>query len=82
MYDIVTIACPKGFTDPFVDLATAPIWVDTIGTEYLVATGVPGSGTYVPTDPIVAQPDRVNIVIGVEGLSALAAMGLSPKIYN
>jgi hypothetical protein len=74
--DIVTIACPPGFTDPNVDPATAPIWTDGT-TDYQVASG-PLEG-YTTTEPIPAQPDRVNVVIGMDGLDALAAMGLTVK---
>lgn len=33
---------------------------------------------YESSDPIEAQPDRINVVVGMDGLSALAAMGLTP----
>ena len=74
--DIVTIACPPNFTDPNVDPATAPIWTDGT-TDYQVASG-PLEG-YTTTAPIPAQPDRVNVVVGMDGLAALAAMGLTVK---
>lgn len=74
--EVTTIACPPGFTDPNVDLATAPIWTDGT-TDYQVASG-PLEG-YTTTDPIQAQPDRVNVVVGMSGLDALAAMGLTVK---
>jgi hypothetical protein len=74
--ETTTIACPQGFTDPSVDPATAPIWTD--GTnDYLVASG-PLEG-YTTSDPIQAQPSRVNIIVGMNGLDALAAMGLVVK---
>jgi hypothetical protein len=75
--DIVTIACPPGFTDPNVDPATAPIWLDANGIEYQVASGLLEG--YTTTEPIQAQPDRVNVVVGMNGLDALAAMGLTVK---
>lgn len=75
--DIVTIACPPGFTDPNVDPATAPIWLDANGIEYQVASGLLEG--YTTTEPIQAQPDRVNVVVGMDGLDALAAMGLTVK---
>ena len=85
--DIVTIACPSGFTDPNV-AENAPIWVDAKGVEYQVASG-PLDGCileeggevipYLTSDPIEAQPDRVNVVVGMDGLTALAAMGLTVK---
>jgi len=74
--ETTTIACPPGFTDPNVDPATAPIWTDGT-TDYQVASG-PLDG-YTTSDPIQAQPDRVNVVVGMDGLDALAAMGLTVK---
>jgi len=74
--ETTTIACPQGFTDPNVDQATAPIWTD--GTDdYQVASG-PMEG-YTTSEPIQAAPDRVNVVVGMSGLDALAAMGLVVK---
>lgn len=75
--DIVTIACPPGFTDPNIDPATAPIWTDGT-TDYQVVSGLIGD-EYVTSDPIQALPDRVNVVVGMSGLDALAAMGLVVK---
>ena len=72
--DIVTIACPPGFTDPNVDPATAPIWLDANGIEYQVASGLLAG--YTTTEPIQARADRVNVIVGMNGLDALAAMGL------
>jgi hypothetical protein len=74
--EVTTIACPPGFTDPNVNSATAPIWTDGT-TDYQVASG-PLEG-YTTSDPIQAQPDRVNVVVGMNGLDALAAMGLAVK---
>lgn len=74
--EIVTIACPPGFTDPNVD-DTAPILVDANGVEYRVASGLLEG--YEPAPPSAAMPDRVNIATGMDGLSALAAMGLTVK---
>lgn len=85
--DIVTIACPSGFTDPNV-AENAPIWLDANGVEYAVASGPLEGYTleedaeiipYVTSDPIEAQPDRVNVVVGMDGLAALAIMGLTVK---
>ena len=85
--DIVTIACPPNFTDPNV-AENAPIWLDANGVEYQVASGLLEGYTledegevipYVTSDPVAAQADRVNIVVGMDGLSALAAMGLMVK---
>lgn len=74
--EVTTIACPPGFTDPNVDPATAPIWTDGT-TDYQVASG-PLEG-YTTTEPIQAQADRVNVVVGMDGLDALAVMGLVVK---
>ena len=83
--DIVTIACPPTFTDSNVTEG-APIWTDANGVEYLVVSGLLNGYTledggevfqYVTSDPIQAQPDRVNVVVGMDGLAALAAMGLT-----
>ena len=72
-----TIACPNGFSDFNVDSATAPIWLDSSGTEYQVTSGLLDG--YITSDPIQAQPDRVNVIVGMDGLTALAAMGLTVK---
>ena len=74
--DIVTIACPPGYTDPNV-ADNAPIWLDANGVEYMVASG-PIEG-YATSDPIQATPKRVSVVVGMNGLDALAAMGLTVK---
>ena len=74
--EITTIACPPGFTDPNTDPATAPIWTDGT-TDYQVASGLLEG--YTTTEPIQAQADRVNVVVGMDGLDALAAMGLVVK---
>lgn len=74
--EITTIACPPGFTDPNVNPETAPIWTDGT-TDYQVASGLLEG--YTTTDPIQASPDRVTVVVGMNGLDALAAMGLVVK---
>ena len=71
--EITAIACPPGVEDPNVDSATAPIWTDGT-TDYRVASGLLEG--YTSSDPIQAQADRVNVVVGMDGFSALAAMGL------
>jgi hypothetical protein len=85
--DIVTIACPPNYTDSNV-VENAPIWLDANGVEYAVASGplegytLEEDGEIIPyetSDPIEAQPDRVNVVVGMDGLAALAAMGLTVK---
>ena len=74
--DIITIACPRGFTDPNVDPATATIFTD--GTmDYHVASGLLEG--YTTTEPLQAQAGRVNVIVGMNGLDALAAMGLVLK---
>jgi hypothetical protein len=55
----------------------APIWLDANGVEYAVASG-PLDG-YETSDPSQAQTDRVNVVVGMDGLAALAAMDLTVK---
>jgi hypothetical protein len=95
--EITTIACPPGFTDPNV-VENAPIWIDANGVEYAVASGplegyiLEEDGDtleegaeiipYVTSDPIEAQPNRVNVVVGMDGLTALAIMGLTVKTYE
>ena len=74
--ETTTIACPPNFTDPNV-AENAPIWVDANGVEYKVASG-PLEG-YTTTEPVQAQVDRVNVIVGMNGLAALAAMGLTVK---
>lgn len=74
--EVTTIACPPGFTDHNV-AENAPIWLDANGIEYKVASG--SLEGYTTTEPIPAQPDRVNVVGGMNGLDALAAMGLNLK---
>ena len=78
--ETVTIACPPGFTDPNVDPATAPIWVDANNIEYQVASGLLDG--YTTSDSILAQPDRVNVVVGPEAFTALAMMGLTQKVES
>jgi hypothetical protein len=82
---ITTIALPPSMEDPNVNPETAPIWVDDEGNEYLVASGILADPLdedgnpipYVTSDPIEAQPDRINVVVDMDGLTALAAMGLT-----
>jgi len=73
----VTIACPPGFSDTNVNAETAPIWIDANGIEYMVASGQLDG--YETSDPVAARTDRVNVVVGMDGLDALAAMGLTVK---
>ena len=55
----------------------APVWTDGT-TDYLVSSGL-SDEPLETSDPITAQADRVNVVVGMEGLDALAAMGLTVK---
>jgi hypothetical protein len=73
--EITTIACPQGFTDPNV-AENAPIWTDGT-TDYQVASGLLEG--YTTSDPIQAKPDRVNVVVGMNGFDALSEMGLTAK---
>lgn len=74
--DIVTIARPVGFTDENI-VENAPIWLDANGIEYKVASGLLEG--YTTSEPIEATSDRINVVVGMNGLDALAAMGLTVK---
>lgn len=80
--NIVTIAVTEALNTKedgslWVDPTYAPTWTD--GTiDYLVSSGV-SDELYETSDPITAQSDRVNIVVYMEGLPALAAMGLQVK---
>lgn len=74
--EITTIACPPGYTDSNV-ADNAPIWRDANGVEYMVASGLLEG--YESTEPVLAAPDRINVVVGMDGLDALAAMGLTVK---
>ena len=85
---IVTLALPKGFEDPNLDPLTAPVWVDSDGVEYMVASGFLEPKVdeetlevieYVTSDPVLANPYRANIVVGMDGLTALGLMGLTVK---
>lgn len=62
------------------DPVYAPIW-KAGRTNYLVSSG-PSDEPLETSDPITAKSDRVNIVVGMDGLSALSAMGLTPKITS
>ena len=73
---ITTIACPVSLYDDNINVETAPIWQDAQGKLYYVASGVL-EGTYETSEPILASPSRINVVVGVDGLTALAMMGLT-----
>ena len=85
--DIVTIACPPNYTDSNV-ADNAPIWLDANGIEYQAVSGLLDGYTleedgevipYETSDPVEAQVDRVNVIVGMNGLAALATMGLTVK---
>jgi hypothetical protein len=69
---ITTIACPLSLTHPEVNPDTAPIWVDARGEKYRVASGIISAGSDI--DP------RILVQEGMDGLSALAMMGLTPDV--
>lgn len=72
-----TIACPINQQHQEINPDTAPIWVDSFGNEYLVASGVIQGE---PTEHTVATPEKITIISNMEGLDALFLMGLSPKL--
>jgi hypothetical protein len=85
--EITTIACPPTFTNSNV-VENAPIWLDANGVEYAVASGpldgytLEDGGEIIPyetSDPVEAQVNRVNVIVGMDGLAALAAMRLTVK---
>ena len=73
---ITTMACPTTMSDPNIDPADSPVWVDARGNQYYIASGVL-DGDYQNTYPVPAQHDRINIVLDMDALDALAAMGLT-----
>ena len=72
----VTIACPVSLYDDNINVETAPLYKDSTGSLYYVASGQL-EDTYETTEPVKASPTRVNIVTEVEGLTALAMMELT-----
>lgn len=72
--DIVTIACPPNFNDPNI-ANNAATWYDVNGTEYKVTSGLVEG--YVTSDPIGVRTNRVNVIVGMNGLEALGTMGLT-----
>lgn len=73
-----TIACPIAMTHDGVNPDSAPIWADAEGNEYRVASGVIDGCE--PTEHTLATPDSITIIVGLPGLEALAAMGLTPPV--
>jgi hypothetical protein len=72
---IVTIACPTNMTHPEVNPETAPIWEDIHRMEYHVVSGI--LPEYEATEWTEADPAKITIIVGMEGLQALAEMGLT-----
>lgn len=75
---ITTVAVPIAMTHSFVDQATAPVWIDSLGNQYQIASGMLANPID-STDHTVATPNQITVIVGVEGLTALAQMGLTPK---
>lgn len=73
---ITTIACPISMSHPDIS-DTSPVWVDAMGNEYRVASGIIGGRK--ATKKTVASPDAITILIGLPGIEALHSMGLSAK---
>lgn len=77
---ITTIACPIAMSHLDVDPLTAPIWTDLSGNQYRVASGI--LGEVLQTEHITASPDKITILVGLSGISALEAMGLKPPTHE
>lgn len=78
---ITTIACPLGLEHPAVNPDTAPIWQDAAANQYRVASGMLDG--IEPTEHTTATPDAITIIVGMDGLAALAAMGLiQPEVAD
>lgn len=77
MTTIITIACPIMLRHDEINIDTAPIWVDSLNNEYYIASGI--LQMYEPTEHTVAVPDKITIICGSDGLSALHTMGLVVK---
>lgn len=75
--EIVTIACPTNLEHPGVDKTTAPIWIDTLGNEYTVASGIIPDTQQ--TEWTEAKPDQITVIVGMDAFSALSLMGLKEK---
>lgn len=73
---IVTIACPISMTHDGVNPSVAPIWFDSQGNKYYVASGIIDG--CVETEHKKAVPDLVTVIFGLEGLETLSEMGLKP----
>lgn len=76
---IVTIS-ERADTDPVLTAPDAPIWQDADGVPYRVASGQMDetpSGAWTP-DSEAPAPSAPAVIAGMDGLAALAAMGLTP----
>jgi hypothetical protein len=73
---ITTIACPLTLSHDFVDTQFAPIWEDEMTNKYYVASGV-FDQPIEPTEHTQADPEKITIIVGMNGLEALAMMGLT-----
>jgi hypothetical protein len=75
----ITIACPIALPCELLS-ENAPIWIDELGNEYRVASGVldsiPESATY----EVKLVDGTIQIVYSNSGLETLAAMGLKPQV--
>lgn len=77
MTTIITIACPTNMEHPEINKDTAPIWIDAKLNEYYVASGI--IENVEPTEHTVAVSNKITIIGGQDGLSALSEMGLVVK---
>lgn len=83
----ITLACPTSLDHQEINKQTAPIWVDAVGNEYYVASGIlpaqiDNNGNiidWVDTNPVTANPTQITVVTQLDGLAALALMGLTVK---
>ncbi len=83
----ITLACPTSLDYSEINKQTAPIWVDAVGNEYYVASGIlpaqiDNNGNiidWVDTNPVTANPTQITVVTQLDGLAALALMGLTVK---
>lgn len=74
---LTTIACPTKLQHDEINKDTAPIWIDAKLNEYYIASGI--LDNYEPTIHTEATPDKITIICDIDGLSALAIMGLTVK---
>jgi hypothetical protein len=72
---IVTISCPTTMSHPEINPDTAPVWADIHGMEYYVVSGI--LSEYEATEWTEADPAKITVIVGMDGLQALAEMGLT-----